>query len=93
MMKPKRLVLTVLLLSLALAWVASVMAADIPRITKEELKSMIDNPNVIIVDVRTNAGWSESRLKIKGAVREDPTKIKSWIEKYPLDKTFVFYCS
>jgi len=82
-----------LLLLVALAWVPSVMGADIPRITKEELRALIDNPNVIIVDVRTNAGWSESKLKIKGAVREDPTKVKSWIEKYPLDKTFVFYCS
>ena len=80
-------------LFVALAWVPSVMAADIPKITKEELKGMIGNPNVIIVDVRTNAGWSESKLKIKGAVREDPTQVKSWIEKYPPDKIFVFYCS
>jgi hypothetical protein len=93
LMKRKPFVPTVFLLFVALAWVASVMAADIPRITKEELKAMIGNPNVIIIDVRTNAGWNESKLKIKGAVREDPTQVKSWIEKYPLDKTFVFYCS
>ena len=93
-MKRKSFVPIVLLLFVTLASVASIMAADIPRIcTKEELKAMIDNPNVVIVDVRTNAGWSESKLKIKGALREDPTKVKSWIEKYPLDKTFVFYCS
>ncbi len=93
LMKPKSFVPYVFLLFVALAWVPSVMGADIPRITKEELKAMIGNPNVIIVDVRTNAGWSESKLKIKGAIREDPTQVKSWIEKYPLDKTFVFYCS
>jgi rhodanese-related sulfurtransferase len=92
-MKGKRFVLTVLLLSLALAWVPSVMAADIPRITKEDLKAMMDNPNVIIVDVRTNADWNMSKAKIRGAVREDPTKVESWIEKYSPDKTFVFYCS
>ena len=92
-MKRKSFVPYVFLLFVALAWVPSVMAADIPRITKEELKAMIGNPNVIIVDVRTNAGWNESKLKIKGAIREDPTQVKSWIEKYPLDKTFVFYCS
>jgi rhodanese-related sulfurtransferase len=92
-MKSKCFVLGMLVLFVALAWVSSVMAADIPRITKEELKAMMDNPKVIIVDVRTNAGWSESKLKIKGAVREDPSKVKSWIEKYPFDKTYVFYCS
>ena len=92
-MKSKWFVLGILVLFVALAWVAPIMAADPPRITKEVLKTMMDNPNVIIVDVRTNAGWSESKLKIKGAVREDPSKVKSWIEKYPLDKTYVFYCS
>ena len=92
-MKTKCFVAGMLLLFVVLAWVAHVMAADAPRITKQELKAMMDNPNVIIVDVRTAAGWDESKLKIKGAVREDPSKVKSWIEKYPLDKTFVFYCS
>ena len=80
-------------LFVALVWGPSAMGADVPRITKEELKAMIGNPDVIIVDVRTNAGWSESKLKIKGAVREDPTQVKLWIEKYPPDKIFVFYCS
>jgi rhodanese-related sulfurtransferase len=76
-----------------LAWIPSVMAADIPRITKEELKAMMDNPTVIVVDVRTNPEWNMSKVKIKGAVREDATKVKSWIEKYSPDKTYVFYCS
>ncbi len=92
-MKRKSFVPYVLLLFVALVWEPSAMGADVPRITKEELKAMIGNPDVIIVDVRTNAGWSESKLKIKGAVREDPTQVKSWIEKYPPDKIFVFYCS
>ncbi len=92
-MKRKSFVPCVFFLFVALAWVPAVIAAAIPRITKEELKGMIGNPNVIIIDVRTNAGWSESKLKIKGAVREDPTQVKSWIEKYPPDKIFVFYCS
>ena len=92
-MKQKHFVLAVLLLSLALTWVSSVMAADIPRMTKEELKAMMDDAKVIIVDVRTNPEWNMSKVKIKGAVREDPTKVKSWIEKYSPDKTFVFYCS
>ena len=92
-MKLKHFVLALTLLSLAVVWVSSVAAADIARITKEELKAMMDNPKVVIVDVRTNPEWNTGKVKIKGAVREDPTKVQSWIEKYSPDKTFVFYCS
>lgn len=92
-MKQKYVVSAVMLLLLALTWVSSVTAADIPTITKEELKAMMDNPKLVIVDVRTNPDWLTSDAKIKGAVREDPTKVQSWIEKYSPDKTFVFYCS
>ena len=92
-MKKKHFVLALTLLSLAVVWVSSVAAADIARITKEELKTMMDNPKVVVVDVRTNPEWNISKVKIKGAVREDASKVKSWIEKYSPDKTYIFYCS
>jgi predicted sulfurtransferase len=62
-----------------------------PRITKEELKSTLGNPEVIVVDVRLSDEWKKSEWKIKGAVREDPEKFKSWAGNYPRDKTLVFY--
>ena len=66
----------------------------VPRITKEELKSMIDRADVVIVDVRLEDGWKNSEWKIKGAVRENPEKeIQSWADKYPKEKTLIFYCS
>ncbi len=80
-------------LVLALAWVTSVFGADVPRMTKDELKALIGKPDVIVIDVRTDAGWKESILKIKGAVREDSDHVASWMDKYPKDKTLVFYCS
>jgi len=64
---------------------------DAPRITKEELKSMLGNPEVIVVDVRISDDWKKSEYKIKGAVREDPEKFKSWANHYSKDKTLVFY--
>jgi hypothetical protein len=68
--------------------------AKIPRMTKEELKSMLGHPDVTIVDVRLGEDWKKSNWKIQGAVREDPEKdIKFWAEKFPKDKTLVFYCS
>jgi len=43
----------------------------VPRMTKEELKSLLGNPDVIILDVRESGDWKESKWKIPGAVRED----------------------
>ena len=64
----------------------------IPRMAKEELQLILGRPDIIIVDVRVDDEWKKSQWKIKGAVREDPEKeIQSWIEKYPKDKTFIFY--
>jgi len=72
------------------------MASDdgVPKMTKEELKSLLGNPDLVVVDVRVSSEWKKSEHKIKGAVREDPEKaIDSWADKYPKDKTLVFYCS
>ena len=64
----------------------------IARMTKEELKALLGNPGVIILDVREPDDWNKSRDKIAGAVREDPEKdVKTWAQKYPKDKTLVFY--
>jgi rhodanese-related sulfurtransferase len=66
----------------------------VPRMTKEELKPLLGNPDVIIIDVRVEDEWKEAKWKIQGAVREDSEKdIDSWANKYPKDKTLVFYCS
>jgi len=65
-----------------------------PRMTADELKPLLDHPEVIIVDVRLADEWKRTGLKIKGAVREDPEKdYRTWASKYPKDKTLVFYCS
>ena len=68
-------------------------AADPPRISKEELQAMLGNADLVIIDDRSGADWSASEFKIKGAVREDPGKAEAWMEKYPKDKTMVFYCA
>ena len=66
----------------------------VPRMTKEELKPLLGNPDVMIIDVRAEDDWKEAKWKIQGAVREDSEKdINSWANKYPKDKTLVFYCS
>jgi hypothetical protein len=71
-----------------------VLDTKVPRMRKEELKSLLGNPEVIVVDVRIDADWKRSNSKIKGAIREDPQKgYRTWASKYPKDKTLVFYCA
>jgi hypothetical protein len=62
-------------------------AQEAPKITKEQILGMLDHSDMIIIDVRSGGG----ELKIKGAVREDPKNVSSWIDKYPKDKLLVFY--
>jgi hypothetical protein len=86
-------------LALSLVFVAGACAAVAPQtpaakaatISKEELQPMLGNPGVIIIDVRAGGDWTASDSKIKGAVREEPGKVDSWMDGYPKDKTLVFY--
>ncbi|MBI5604387.1 MAG: rhodanese-like domain-containing protein [Deltaproteobacteria bacterium] len=76
-------------------WIVMAVALEIPRMNKEELKSMLGNPDVVVIDVRTFFDRKMSTNQIKGAVREDPnpTKVKSWAKKYSKGKTIVLYCA
>jgi len=91
-----RLCLIIAVLGLLLLGYSRVSASEIkvPRITKEEVKSMLGEPDVIILDVRSAKDWRDSEWKIKGAVREERKgEISDWMDKHPKGKTFVLYCS
>lgn len=85
--------LRVLMAVLAAALVLSAQAAseEVARKTTEELKGMLGQPNVVVLDVRTEYDWNSSGEKIKGAVRENPKEVESWAGRYPKDKTMVLY--
>ena len=68
-------------------------AAEKERITKEELKPLLGNPDVIVIDVRTGDDYKSSPYKIQGAVRENPIDVPRWYKKYPMEKTIVLYCT
>lgn len=74
-------------------FITSALSADVPRMTKDELNAMLGNPDLVIIDVRYGEDWTDSDLKIKGAIREDPINVKSWANKYPKNKTLVLYCA
>jgi rhodanese-related sulfurtransferase len=85
--------IALLMVCLGVAFFIGAAAAgeEVPKITLEQLKTMLGDPNVIIIDVRIGFDWKESDSKIKGAVRENPAQVGSWLYKYPKDKTIVFY--
>ena len=82
-------------LSLGLVALGSIpaMSQEIPKLSKEELQKVLGKPDVVIVDVRSDTDWKASTMKIKSSVREEPGQVGSWINKYPRDKTLVFYCA
>ncbi len=88
-------VLIIIFLAFAAVFVhMAVQADDIPRMTKEQLRARLGSPDLVIIDVRVPNSWKNSNDKIKGAIRENPMDVLSWIKKYPdKNKTYVFYCS
>jgi len=93
-MKRKMAVLAALAVSLAFLAVGShSFAEEAKRMTKEELKEMLDSPDLVVMDVRTGRDWTSSEHKIQGALREDPRKLDEWAGKYDKGKTIVLYCA
>ena len=90
-MKSRLLPLMIFIFLMVGVFTTSVLSADAPRMTKEELKALLGQPDLIIIDVRTGSDWTASDLKIMGSVREDPYAIAPWTNKYPKDKTLVLY--
>jgi predicted sulfurtransferase len=71
----------------------SAAKGEVPRMTKEELKAKLGNPDVVVLDVRAAQDWKEGEGKIAGAVRETPKELEQWAAKYPKEKTLVLYCA
>ena len=90
----KRLVGSLIpILVMMMACATLTLSEGVPRMTKDQLKAMLDNPNLVIIDVRAGADWLRSDIKIKGAVREDYNDVNSWANKYTKNKLLVLYCA
>jgi len=75
---------------------------DVPRMAKEDLKVMLGNPVLLVLDVRLNREYMFSDSKIKGADRPSgiamgPGYTMGHVPPSELpndkDKVIVFYCS
>ena len=65
--------------------------ATVPYMNPEQLLSVLDNPEVIVLDVRTGRDWQTAEFKIKGAQRMAPEDFSQWADQFPQGKTLVLY--
>lgn len=79
-------------LMVASAWACSA-GPEAPRVDKETVKGWLGSPQVLIVDVRAGNDYTDSKTKIKGAVRQDPKEVQTWAASLPRDKKIVLYCA
>ena len=94
MKKRRNAVFGAFFLLLASVLVSPDVSAEEPlRITKEELKQRLGNPEIVIVDVRSGSDWKGSERKIAGAVREEPNDAGGWEKRYAKDKPIILYCA
>lgn len=63
------------------------------RITIEEAHKVLGLENVVFIDVRSIADWSDSSRKIKGAVRHLYKDFDSWADQYEPAQKIILYCS
>lgn len=82
-----------LLFLLFLVWSHPVSAEEVRLMDKDDLKTLLDNPDTIIFDVRITRDWNASGLKIKHAVHLPPESAGTELEKVDKGKTIVLYCA
>jgi len=63
------------------------------RITQEELRDRMNYEDMVILDVRSDAAYDKSDLKIPGAIRVPPDEIEKHFRDLPKDKTIYTYCT
>ncbi len=74
---------------------AAFSATDVvPRITVQELKAKMDKgEDIVIIDVRAGREYTDSKIKMKGAIRIPIVQLETRINELPRDKEIVTYCT
>ena len=69
----------------------TVYADGAPRVTIDEMNTMVQNGQAIIIDVRNQASFDQGH--IPGARLIPASEIVNHINELPRDKTIITYCS
>ena len=68
--------------------------AELRRITADEVEKRMDNgESILLIDTRNSHDWSESGVKLAGALRIHYSKLEQHLEELPRDRTIVTYCT
>ncbi len=91
----KRFVLHLSFLTILFLFASSfvVVAASVPRISTDELKSHLGEDALLVLDVRSNRDWVGSAVKVVDAVRVDPGRVDQWASNYSKESKIVLYCA
>ena len=63
-----------------------------PTLSPDELKKLLDNKSVTLVDVRRKADYEAEPNLIPGAAWRDPEQVESWSRDLPKNRPVVVYC-
>ena len=85
--------LTFVLVMMIINPVGAAASDTAPLMEPEQLKAKLDQPEIVILDVRIVSDWRKSDRKISGATRVDPHDVSSWSDKFPKDSLVVVYCA
>ena len=83
------IMLSLSLAILAITAIASI-AAEVPRITVDELSGVLGSSEIVVLDVRASRDWDKSTKKISGSVRAGTAQLAVDLDK---KKTIVLYCA
>jgi rhodanese-related sulfurtransferase len=71
-----------------------VTLATLDRITIDEVKKKMDRGEpILFIDTRNSHDWSESDVKLPGALRIHFSELEQRLDELPRDRLIVTYCT
>lgn len=68
--------------------------ATLDRITIDEVKKRMDRGEpILFIDTRNSHDWSESDVKLPGALRIHFSELEQRLDELPRDRLIVTYCT
>ena len=68
--------------------------AELHRITVDEVKKKMDKGEpILFIDTRNSHDWSESDVKLPGALRIHFSELEEHLDELPRDRLIVTYCT
>jgi rhodanese-related sulfurtransferase len=64
------------------------------RVTVDEVKARMDRGEpVLFLDTRNPTDWSESKVKLPGALRVPADEVEQHLKEIPHDRAIITYCT